>query len=113
MCAAKLTTLQQGRPSKENASIDAFSQDKAAELFKVSRPTVQRARALIEKGIPTLVIAVEQDKVAVSKAAKIAERSPAEQKAWLAGWRGLLDILRPRNHVAGFGANIGGQIGLT
>jgi hypothetical protein len=51
MVAARLANLGEGRPGK-TASIDAVSQPQAAERLNVSRPSVQRAAAVLDKGTP-------------------------------------------------------------
>lgn len=72
MVAAKLANLT----NKDNqytvgASIDApISQNQAAELLNVSRPSVQRAKQVIEHGTPELIHAVEQGEIPVSRAVK-------------------------------------------
>jgi hypothetical protein len=64
------------------ASIEAMSQPQAAELFNVSRSNVQRARKVLNEGVPELVKAVEQGQVPVSVAAR-AERKAGEALAQL------------------------------
>jgi hypothetical protein len=59
MVAARLATLRDGQ-RKSGASIDAASQSEAAELLNVSRPSVQRARTVIDKGTDELKHAVDQ-----------------------------------------------------
>ena len=59
MVASKLANLGEGRP-KETASIEAVSQDLAAEMLNVSRSAVQRAAKVRSDGTPELVHAVEQ-----------------------------------------------------
>lgn len=76
MCAARLANMGEGRPNK-TASIDAVTQPQAAAMLNVSRPSVQRAAQVIERGVPELVQAVERGEIAVSKAATIA-REPVE-----------------------------------
>ena len=81
MVAARLATLDRGRP-ETNAQICAFtSQPEAAELLNVSRRSVQSARAVTDKGTPELVEAVEQGKITVSQATKIAKSAPEIQLA--------------------------------
>jgi ParB-like chromosome segregation protein Spo0J len=79
MVAARLATLPRG--ANQHASIDAPSQADAAELLNVSRPSVQRAREVIEHGVPELVQAVERGAVSVSLAEKITELPPEDQEA--------------------------------
>lgn len=76
--AGRLATLNRGRPA-EIASIEAITQTQAAELLNVSRPSVQRAREVLDRGAPELVAAVEDGRVSVSLAAKATELAPDEQ----------------------------------
>lgn len=89
MVAGRLATLPKG--ANQHASIEAPTQTQAAELLNVSRPSVQRAREVIEHGAPELVQAVEQGMVSVSAAATIAEVPKEEQKQIVA--RGEREIL--------------------
>lgn len=61
MVAAKLATLPKG--ANQHASIEAPSQADAADLLNVSRPSVQRAREVRDRGVPELQRAVERDEV--------------------------------------------------
>lgn len=72
MIAARLANAGEGRPSV-TASIDAVTQPEAAKLLNVSRPSVQRARVVLNDGTPELIAAVDAGKVTVSKAAKHAK----------------------------------------
>jgi ParB-like chromosome segregation protein Spo0J len=65
MVAARLATMAEGRPDK-TASIEAVSQEKAADLLNVSRSAVQRAHIVQERGSPELAVAVDSGEVAVS-----------------------------------------------
>jgi hypothetical protein len=53
LVAGKIANLNEGRPS-ETASIGAVSQEEAAKLLNVSRRSVQRGVAVLEKAIPEL-----------------------------------------------------------
>src|SRR3954470_3724888 len=53
MIAAKLANLREGRPS-ETASIEAVSQRTAADMLKVGRASVQRAKTVRDLGVPEL-----------------------------------------------------------
>jgi N6-adenosine-specific RNA methylase IME4 len=70
MIAAKLANLKKSdNQFTMVASIDAtITQEQAAELLNVSRPSVQRARQVIDHGTPELVQMVERGEVTVSKA---------------------------------------------
>lgn len=59
MVAGKLANLPAYRPTV-SASIEALTQRQAAELLNVSRPSVQRAREVLDHGVPELVAAVER-----------------------------------------------------
>jgi len=83
MIGARLATMERGRP-ETNTSIDVFTQPKAAQLLNVSLPSVQRARQVLEHGIPELGQAVERGELAVSTAALIARQEPEQQQEALA-----------------------------
>ncbi len=72
MVAASPSSMKQGRPSK-TASIEAVSQERAAALPNVSRASVQRAEKIKSFAEASLIKAVEDGKIAVSVAAKLAE----------------------------------------
>lgn len=84
--AAKLAKLKQGdnQYTKEDASIGGCSIAQAAELMQVSRKSVERAKVVLEHGSPELIQAVEQGKVAVSKAAAVAKETPKERQLQVA-----------------------------
>ena len=69
MVAAKIATMQSGART-DLASIDARSQDDAAELLNVSRPSVQRATKVLKHANQNLIADVEAGKVTVSAAAQ-------------------------------------------
>ena len=69
MAVARLVNIKKkGRP-KKNASIEAFSQAKAVRLSGFSRPTIQRAIAILDDSV--LAAAVDAGTVAVSDAYSI------------------------------------------
>lgn len=85
MVAGRLASLRLGsnqhQPRGEvGASIDAPTQSAAADLLNVSRPSVQRARVVLEHGDASLIAAVDRGEVAVSVAADLAARVPKEQQ---------------------------------
>lgn len=79
MVAARLATLERGANQHKDASIDAPSQSSAASLLNVSRPSVQRARVVLETGSPELIDAVDEGLVAVSQAVRVA-KAPTEKQ---------------------------------
>jgi hypothetical protein len=74
MLAAKLAKLRVGANQygkrEEGASIEAPSQSQAAEMFNVSRSTVQRAQQVLERADPEDVKAVTEGKLTVSGVAQ-------------------------------------------
>lgn len=70
MVGARLANMPSHRP--ERGSIDTLkSIDDAAALLNVSRPTVKRARKVLENGTPELIDACEQGEITVSDAATV------------------------------------------
>lgn len=59
---------------------DKVSQSDAAAAVNVSTRSVASAKKVLERGTPELIAAVDSGKVSVSKAAKIADKEPAQQK---------------------------------
>lgn len=96
MVAARLANMRQGART-DLASIDATSQTEAAELLNVLRPSVQRARTVIESGSPEVVAAVERGSVSVSAAGDVATLPKAEQAEIVA--RGEREILRAAKQI--------------
>lgn len=80
MVAARIATMDRGRPV-ENASIDAFTQPAAAAALSVSRPSVQRARVVLDHGTPELIAAVDHGVMPVSQAAAVARADADTQRA--------------------------------
>lgn len=80
--AARLATLPHGRPDA-NAQICAFTQDEAAQHLKVSRRTVQHARAVLDHGIDELQAAVKGGEISVSAAAELSRLPADTQRAAL------------------------------
>jgi N6-adenosine-specific RNA methylase IME4 len=78
MLAARVANLSKGRP-KKNASIEAFTQTRNAQKFKVGRSAVQRAAVVIERGLPALQETVDEGDVPVSVAEKVARMPEREQ----------------------------------
>jgi len=71
MIASELAKLGRGGDHTSNASIDAMTQDEAAEQMQVSRASVQRARQVQEQA-PDLAAKVKAGEMKVSKAVAMA-----------------------------------------
>jgi hypothetical protein len=67
MCAARLATLPRGAP-KRNVVRTTFSQGEAADVFRVCRDSVIRARAVIEGCALKLLAAVDRGEVSLNAA---------------------------------------------
>lgn len=96
MVASRLANLGEGRPSK-TASIEAVSQEAAADLLNVSRSAVQRAAKVLDVGAAELVAAVDGGRVSVSTAADIATKPQTEQREIVA--RGEREILEAAKQI--------------
>lgn len=72
-----------GRPSKGAGAV-VNSDKAAAKSANVSERSTRKARKVIDKGTPELVAAVDDGKLSVDAAAKIADLPPDEQKHVLA-----------------------------
>lgn len=86
MVAAKLANMQSGSRN-DLASIDArsVSQPAAAAMLNVSRPSVQRAKAVVEHGTDELNNLVTTGQVSVNAGSYFAKLPQAEQAAITAG----------------------------
>ena len=58
MVAARMATMGEGRPSK-TGSIDLVSQEEAADMVKVSVPSLQRAKKVQAEAVPEVVALVD------------------------------------------------------
>lgn len=88
MVGARIANMNEGRPRKDTASIEAVSpavsQTAAAEQVNASRASVQRAAVVIRDAEPELVAAVDQGHIPVSVAEKLSKVAPDEQRAIVA-----------------------------
>ena len=82
LVAAKLAKLRVGEVGngRVEVSIDTPTLEKAAEQLQVGRATVARAKTVLANGSQELIEAVEQGKVAVSKAAAVVKEVPKEKQ---------------------------------
>lgn len=78
MCAARLANMKSGTRTDlvQNCT---RSRSEAADLLNVGTRTVANAREVLKKGTPELVRAVDEGRVAVSRAAQIARLPEKEQ----------------------------------
>ena len=79
LVAARLATLGRGRPGV-NAPIGAFTQQAAAERLGVSRTRVQAARKLVTRGCPGLIKLVDEGRLPLPLAARVADLDGARQR---------------------------------
>ena len=83
MVAKKLATLEHGqRQTGKFAGVT--TQAEAASMLKVSERSVRTARAVIDKAVPEIIIAVERGDVSVSAAAQFAKQPKEEQAKQIA-----------------------------
>jgi ParB-like chromosome segregation protein Spo0J len=75
MIAASLATMKQGARTDLSPNC-GMSQSKAAELLNVNKRRVERAREVVDHGVPDLVDAVKRGDVKVSAAAEFAKETP-------------------------------------
>jgi ParB family chromosome partitioning protein len=80
MVAARVATLEQGRPDK-TAESGGLTQVDASKLLNVGVTGVKAARIVQEKGVPELIAAVDEGDMSVTKAADVARRPEYEQRA--------------------------------
>jgi hypothetical protein len=83
MIAAKLATMRQGERTdrQPSANLQKVAQTDAATLLNVSPRSVASAVKVHKVATPELVDAVDQGKIAVSAAAKVAQRDATIQRA--------------------------------
>ena len=83
MIASELATMERGGDKKSdqcvNSRNDFVSQPEAAEMFNVSRTTVQEAKKVADMADENVVQAVKAGKVSINAARTLAELPPLEQ----------------------------------
>lgn len=77
-CAADVARLRKG--SNQHTSKDGCSIDDAAKAFSVSRPSVERAKHVADKGDRVVVDAVKSDEISVSLAAQLVDAVPDKKE---------------------------------
>lgn len=80
MVGARLTGNDHGGDRRSSGKFATRSYMEAAKEMSVGARTVRHAKAVIERGAPELVAAVDADHIAVSLAAKVAELPASEQR---------------------------------
>jgi ParB-like chromosome segregation protein Spo0J len=81
MVAERIANLPEGRRANNSANLQSFSQSEAAELLNVSTRSVATAHKVRTEAQPEVIQAVEAGTLAVSAAARIADRPVGEQRA--------------------------------
>lgn len=79
MIAASLGTIPIGETG-DSPPIGGLTTEQSAELMNVGQRTVERAKKVIEHGVPELKAAVERGDVSVAAAAEVAELPKREQR---------------------------------
>ncbi len=93
MVAARIATLRRG--ANQHSPIGETSQADAAAMLNVGKRTVERAREVIDEGVPELAAAVDTGAVSVSAAADVATLPKPEQQEIVArGEREILEAAR-------------------
>lgn len=80
MYAEAIASLRPGRP-RESGSTAGLTQEQAAERFGVSPRSIREARIVRENAAPEVVEAVQQGKLSVDAAAKLAKLPQEKQRA--------------------------------
>lgn len=106
MIAARLARLERGQKAGEDAAFDddgksanwrIYSAQEAAEAFNVSPRTIERARVVLGHGLPDLVARVDGGEMAVSAAARLADKPvPDQARALEAMLRGVKPVVAVR-----------------
>lgn len=105
MVAAKLATLGHGGDRKSPIG-DSITQQAAADMLNVGKRTVERAREVLDHGVPELVAAVDSGEISVSLAEKITELPPEDQEVVAVLPRAeAIQELQRRAHVANNSGN--------
>lgn len=97
LAAARIATLQRGRPETKSPIGEIKTQAEAAQILNVGKRSVERARDVLDQGEATLVKAVEQGKVSVSAAADVATLPKQEQAEIVA--KGEKEILEAAKRI--------------
>lgn len=80
LCAAKLETLDHGGNRKFKNGIPFLKREGVCELFGVSKDTVTCASKVLAHGCDELIAACQEDRIAVSAGAEIADLEHDEQR---------------------------------
>lgn len=89
MIGARLATLKVGQKSQKDergeiSPATGLTNEQAAKRMSVHRDSVRHARKVLNSGTPELVEAVDNSKIAVSVASKIANLEPEQQQMIIA-----------------------------
>jgi phage N-6-adenine-methyltransferase len=95
MVHARIATLPHGVRSDTAIAVSAITQEQAAALLNISIDSGQRARRVIDDGIPELAEKVECGQVSVSAAAEVARLpEPEQQEIVDAGSQAVVEAAR-------------------
>ena len=102
MCAGRVANFTHGG-DRSKGSIDLLTLDQAAERFKVSPPSVKRARIVLAKGAMELAAAVDHDSVPVSAASRIIKELPDHDQQRALVKRVEVDHVKPLHALRDIG----------
>jgi len=107
MVAARLANMRQGRRTdlQPSANLPEVSQQLAAQTLNVSERMVRHAKSVLSEGVPELMQAVDQGKLAVSVAAELTQLPSETQREVLTRTpqeiRSIAQVVGQRIHSAG------------
>jgi len=95
--AAKIATRPLGSNQHSGGSANLPTQAKAAEMLNVSERSVRNVAAVIAKGVPEMVQAIERGDIKASLAAQLVSRKKEDQKTIATAGGKLVTILAKKS----------------
>jgi hypothetical protein len=92
MCAARLATLQVGKPTSNSLNLGNYSADQAAEAFGVSVASIEFARKVLRNGCAELIALCDDDGESVATACNFidaCENKREQSKIAKQGWEAI------------------------